>query len=75
MRDVLIKTWEPAHKDDKGNVVGGRYGDYKAPGKFHQWGCSYEEFEGGPGNYTVGIVELPDGAIQEVLPSQIKFIS
>lgn len=30
-------------------------------GLFHQWGNAYEEFEDGPGNYTVAIVELPDG--------------
>jgi hypothetical protein len=26
-------------------------------GVFHGWGCEYEEYESGPGNYTVGIVE------------------
>lgn len=42
-------------------------------GLFHQWGAAYEEFEAGPGNYTVAIVELPDGKIVEVLPSGLVF--
>ena len=32
-------------------------------GKFHQWGSNYEEFENGAGNYSVAIVELPDGTV------------
>lgn len=35
----------------------------KCRGTFHEWGCGYEEFETGPGNYSVGIVELEDGTI------------
>ncbi len=43
-------------------------------GLFHQWGCDYEEFETGPGNYSVGIVELEDGSVQRLLPENIKFV-
>lgn len=43
------------------------------PAVFHQWGCEFEEFEGGPGNCTVAIVEFPDGSIKTVLPHNIKF--
>lgn len=43
-------------------------------GLFHQWGCSYEEFESGAGNFTVAIVELTDGTIEQVLPSNLKFV-
>lgn len=43
------------------------------PALFHQWGCEFEEFEGGPGNCTVAIVEFPDGSIKTVLPQDIKF--
>ena len=45
-----------------------------AEGLFHQWGCDYEGFEGGPGNYTVGIVELLDGRIIRTEPPNIQFL-
>jgi hypothetical protein len=42
-------------------------------GMFIEWGNEYEEFENGPGNYTVGIVEMPDGSVQTFMPDCIKF--
>jgi hypothetical protein len=48
--------------------------DYSIEGKFHQWGSSFEEFETGAGNYTIGIIELPNGEITEALPTNIKFV-
>ena len=47
--------------------------EYIFNGKFHQWGCSYEEFESGAGNFTVALIEIDDGTIEEVLPSNLKF--
>lgn len=43
-------------------------------GYFHQWGVNYEEFESGPGNYTVAIVELPDGRIVMPAADDIIFL-
>lgn len=43
-------------------------------GFFHQWGNQYEEFENIVGNYTTAIVELSDGSIVEIEPTQIVFI-
>lgn len=43
-------------------------------GIFHQWVSNYEEFETGAGNFTVGIVELPNGTIEQVLPQHIQFL-
>lgn len=43
-------------------------------GYFHQWGVNYEEFESGPGNYSVAIVELPDGRIVTPTADEIKFL-
>lgn len=43
-------------------------------GYFHQWGVDYEEFESGPGNYSVAIVELPDGKIVTPVAQDIEFI-
>ncbi|MBD1601951.1 hypothetical protein [Pseudomonas typographi] len=45
-----------------------------AEGKFHGWGVEYEEFENGPGNYTVAIVEMPDGTVQTLVPWLIRFL-
>lgn len=53
----------------------GCLGDFIHPGVFHQWGATYEEFDSGAGNYTVALVELPDGTMEEVTPSNIKFVS
>lgn len=44
-------------------------------GLFHQWGSEFEEFENGPGNYTVAIVELDDGVIETFQPRFVKFIT
>lgn len=43
-------------------------------GYFHQFGCNYEEFDNGPGNYSVAIVELPDGSIIMPMADDIKFL-
>lgn len=44
-------------------------------GYFHQWGINYEEFgEFGVGNYTVAIVELPDGKVVTPTVDDICFI-
>ncbi len=43
-------------------------------GIFHQWGTDYEEFESGPGNFTVGIVELPDGKVIMPIARFIQFV-
>lgn len=42
-------------------------------GTFHKWGCDYEEFETGPGNYSTAIIEMPDGAVKNVPVELIVF--
>ena len=44
-------------------------------GIFHQWGVNYEEYENGPANFTVGIVELSDGTIIMPIAESIQFTS
>lgn len=44
------------------------------PGYFHQWGNLFEEFEAGPGNCTVAIVEMPDGSIQTPAAMLVRFL-
>ena len=86
MKKVKIKQWIPAvfpegatsanqtttHRPLKG--TGCWEEGYSGSGMFHQWANAYEEFEAGPGNYTVALVELPNGEIKEVLPTHLKFI-
>lgn len=80
MRKVNYKKYIPLEHD--GNVELGytrRSGtgcwqeDFVNVGMFHKWGQSFEEFESGPANYTVAIVETEDGNIEEVIPVNIKF--
>lgn len=52
-----------------------RWTDFINVGTFHCWGVSYEEFESGPGNFTVAIVEDGQGNVIEVLPSNIQFVT
>ena len=59
----------------KYNIEKGMYEthDFKT-GYFHQWGCNYEEFETGAGNYSVAIVELPTGEIVMPVADDIQFL-
>ncbi len=41
---------------------------------FHQWGCNYEEFETGAGNFSTAIIELDDGVIKNIPAEHIRFI-
>lgn len=43
-------------------------------GLFHQWGVAFEEFETGPGNYTVAIVERDDGTVETVDAGLVTFL-
>ncbi|MNN69161.1 hypothetical protein D3C81_1849240 [compost metagenome] len=68
MRPVM--TMAAVH-DDRGRRTGL---EDAAEGKFHGWGVEYEEFESGPGNYSVAIVEMPDGTVQTLMPWAIRFL-
>lgn len=81
MRLVLFKTWIPVEWENhpsggvKTKVEGtGKWTDeFQEGGIFQAWGMAYEEFDAGPANYTVALVEMPDGTVTEVLPSNLKF--
>lgn len=42
--------------------------------RFHEWGVNYEEFDGGPGNFSCAIVELEDGQVATVPADYVRFI-
>jgi len=55
---------------------GGKY-ERVSTGKiatFHQFGVNYEEFEDGPGNYSVAICEHDDGSVEGIPINFIKFV-
>lgn len=63
MRKVKFEAWDAKKKEW-----------YRGEGYFHQWASSYEEFENGPGNYTIAIVEDPQGKVYEIMPHHLQFL-
>lgn len=45
----------------------------KGEATFCQFGCNYEEFETGPGNFTTAIIRLDDGAMKNIPVEHIRF--
>ena len=81
MRKVKFNKWIPRveRKTELGTKTKeGTYcweKEFPNDGVFHQWANTYEESSEGFGNYTVALIELTDGTIIEILPSNIKFIN
>lgn len=81
LRKVMFKKWIPKETIGEGALKRTKEGtncwesDFNHAGLFHQWATSYEEFENGAGNYTVALVETPDGTIETVLPFNLKFVT
>lgn len=42
-------------------------------GMFHEWGMEFEEFEAGVGNYSIAIIEMPDGTVKNWPSNMIQF--
>lgn len=81
MRKVLFKKYIPPVYEKSGqftNKVKEGTGKWKenfnVEGSFLHWGVDYEELQNGAGTYTVCFVELKDGTVEKVLPSNIKFL-
>ena len=43
--------------------------------QFHGFGFEYQELDEGVGNYTVAIIEWPNGTVETVTVNRIKFVS
>ena len=67
-RKITVYKWE--RKEGKSHVER----VFVSNGIFHQWGCDYDEFESGPGNYSTAIVEMPDGKVKNVRVELIEFV-
>ena len=68
MRPVIVSGWRPSIDNPRQNVK-----QDLGPAQFHQWGVDYEEFEGGPGNYSTAIIEWADGTVDNVRADMIRF--
>ncbi len=75
-RKVLFKRWIKRVATTYGSTEGTNCWepDFINSGMFHKWANNYKESSAGFGNYTVGLIELFDGTIEQVLPVNIKFI-
>ena len=51
-----------------------RWKDRTRKARFHTWGCNFEEFDTGVGNFSVGICEFEDGHIESIPVDYITFI-
>lgn len=65
----MAKKWRTC----KGRYLKDREWHTFENGLFHQWGSSFIEFETGPGNYTIAIIELEDGRVITADPDDIQF--
>jgi len=86
MRKVLYKKWIPAEFPPQSNAFTGQSRtlplkgtncfeeEFTGAGTFLAWGIDYQLVDGGVGNYTTALVELPNGEVIEMLPSNIKFV-
>ena len=60
---VLVRTFKQGTKEP---IL------YEA--NFCCWGLDYDEYESGPGNYSIAIIERDDGTIEKVDPTNIRFV-
>lgn len=86
MRKVLIKRWIPVQyskEEGKKNLVipgtGCYETGYSTEALFESWGISYDTENDCNGNrvvmqFTMALVILPDGTLEEIIPSNLKFI-
>lgn len=59
MRRVEVTDWKTGEKSE---------------GLFHQFGLDVMESSDGSASYSIAIVELPDGSVQPIVPTYIRFL-
>jgi len=82
MRKVTFKKWvqpqylknELTKRNEKVIGTGCFEPEYSNIGLFHTWASDYDECDENFGNFTVGIIELPDGTVTTVRPENIRFM-
>lgn len=80
MRHAIVQVYIPQEYNTEPNLPRLKEGTGKFSEKweyaiFHQFGQEFEEFESGPGNSTIALLELPStGRIYNSIPSKVRFI-
>jgi len=74
MRRVVYSEYEQKYEDN--GMDGNKVWELVEQGEalFLGFGVDYEEFDGGPGNYSTAIIELEDGTIKNVPVQNVRFI-
>lgn len=72
MRKCKYELYVQGHNPTEFNRSGNEWVKF-TDGVWTGWGVDYEELDGGPGNFTVGIVERPDGSVVLVPAQKITF--
>lgn len=72
MRQVKVFEWKRPEGEGANRLP--HVKAEKCYATFHQFGVDYEEFESGPGNFSVAIVEYSDGTVDLVPAHLIQFI-
>lgn len=67
--EFRARVKKPAEKPDTYTY------DYEVvgTGEFLHWGIAYGETFEGVGNFTVALIQLPDGNVKEVEPRDLRF--
>ena len=67
MRRVMVSAYT--------TQTGGRMKlEEKGEAVFHQFGCNFEQFESGAGNFSTAIVEWPDGRVENIPVENVRFL-
>jgi hypothetical protein len=69
--EIEVQKYKKIKEPDGYRYV--RVFDYNAT--FCEWGCNYEEFDAGAGNFSTAIVKKEDGQIESVLAQLVRFKS
>jgi len=75
MRKAHYKYWVKAQKDQSGKIIDGTGTFIFGIGVFHGFGVDCVESESGFGNFSIAIIELPDGKVIKVDVENIEFTS
>jgi len=82
MKKVVYKRWIPQQYEETGNGykksipgTGKLEDDFNSEGVFLTWGTDYEELSNGVGQYSIAIIQTPEGLIEGVHISNLKFIT
>lgn len=83
MKKVLIKKWIPQQYESEGGKkvpgTGCMSPEFNTEAHFESWGISYDTTTDFNGNtsvmqFTTAIVILSDGTVEEISPSNMKFV-